>query len=122
MFEVVLETEEKAGRTLDAGSRKLSTLNDTKLDVAAIEGKGSLVNTIDEPLVHVTGGKKARQQVPCSLFVFAVMLCLRTRNKNRAKSFHVHIPCLIVSATTVKCCWCCLLLLLLLSWKWSSVT
>ena len=61
LFEVVLEIEAKPGRTLDAGSRKLSTLNDTKLDVAAIEGKGSLVNTIDEPRVHVTGGKKARQ-------------------------------------------------------------
>ena len=89
LFEVVLEIEAKAGRTLDAGSRKLSTLNDTKLDVAAIEGKGSLVNTIDEPLVHVTGGKKARQRVPCSLF----SCCCGAVPANAQQESREELPC-----------------------------
>ena len=72
-LKAVLKAEAK-NKKRDAGARKLATLNDTKLNLAAVEGE-SLDGTA-EPLGQLTGVKKVRQQTSCSLLL---SLFMRTR-------------------------------------------
>ena len=72
-LKAAFEAEAKAAKELDGDARKIVTLNDTKLDLASVEGKVSLSNTTDAD--QRTGAKKVRQQTTCSL----LLLCMRTR-------------------------------------------
>ena len=73
-LKAAFEAEAKAAKELDGDARKIVTLNDTKLDLASVEGKVSLSNTTDAD--QRTGAKKVRLQTICSLLL---LLCMRTR-------------------------------------------
>ena len=75
-LKAAFEAEAKAAKELDGDARKIVTLNDTKLDLASVEGKASLSNTTDGLPGQLTGAKKVRQQTTCSLLL---LLCMRTR-------------------------------------------
>ena len=75
-LKAAFEAEAKAAKELDGDARKIVTLNDTKLDLASVEGKASLSNTTDGPPGQLTGAKKVRHQTSCSLLL---LLCMRTR-------------------------------------------
>ena len=82
-LKAALEAEAKAAKKSDVDARKIiATLDDTKLDLAAVEDKASLGNTTDGPAGQLTGAKKVRQQKSCS-FLFAAVHA----NKNRARHF-----------------------------------
>ena len=73
-LKAAFEAEAKAAKELDGDARKIVKLNDTKLDLASVEGKVSLSNTTDAD--QRTGAKKVRLQTICSLLL---LLCMRTR-------------------------------------------
>ena len=70
------EAEPKAAKEFDGDARKIVVLDDTKLELATVEGKALLSNTTDGLPGQLTGAKKVRQQTSCSLLL---LLCMRTR-------------------------------------------
>ena len=73
-LKAVLKAEAK-NKKRDAGARKLATLNDTKLGLAAVEEGNASVDGAAEPLDQLTGMEKVlvRQQTSSLLLM---LLCV----------------------------------------------